>query len=393
MTSDEARGRVLDYAYGEMSPEEVARFEAVLAGDEALRADVEAVRAVREAASGLAAVPLPVDVRARLLREAERYARRRAGTVPVLWSFLERFLLSPAFAGALVVVVAVGVGVHLLLEVGTEDRLSRIERAERAAVSESEPAEAPAVLAGERDRAGGVPPVGGAETDARKEERRGRFAAKPTARGDQDEAKATPAAPAGSARERARKKATEKVAIQPPPAPARTPADRRVQATPTDVMARAPAGLSAEVPATAAGRRPSAVRLGGGGTTRRPAARPEAAGAAPPAEEAEGGVAQPAVAEDREQALGKAQADLARARLLKAEGSLDAALTAYRKALGSDTLTGADLCDALAEAAEVALALGRPDAARAFIERLKALPGGPARAAPLERRLNPTDSE
>ncbi len=396
MTSDEARGRVLEYAYGEMSPDEVARFEAVLAGDEALRAEVEAVRAVREAASRLTAVPLPVDVRVRLLREAERYARRRAGTVPVFWSFLERFLLSPAFAGALVVVVAVGVGVHLLLEVGTEDRLIRIERAERAAVSESAPAEARAGPAGERDRAGGVPPVGGAETDARKGGWRGRFAAEPTARGDQDEAKATPAAraPAGSARERARKKAPEKVAMQPAPPPARTPADR-VQAARDDVEQRVPVtgGLSTESLEKAAGGRSSAVRLGGGGPTRLPAARPEATAAAPPAMEAEEGVAQPAVAEDRGQTPGKAQADLTRARQLKARGSLDAALTAYRKALGSGTLTGTALRDALAEAAEVAIALGRTDAARALVERLKALPGGPARAAPLERRLKPTDSE
>ncbi len=387
MTSDEARGRVLDFVYGEMSPDEAARFEALLASDEALRAEVEAVRAVREAAAGLGAVPLPVDVRVRLLREAERTARKRAGTVPVFWSLLERFLLSPAFTGAMVVVVAVGVGVHLLLEMGTEDRPSRIERAERVAVSRSEPAEekaeVPVAPAGD-ERAPGTTTV--------LAERGGAVEA-----GERDAARATPAgqAPAAFARAKARKKVAEKVAMGPPPAPARTQvAADRVEATGEKAGAgvAVTGGLSTEALGKAAGGRSSTPGPGRGGTTRLPAARFEAAAAAPPAEEAEEGVAEHTVAEDRERAPDDARADLARARHLKAAGNLDAALAAYRKALGTGTLAGTDLCDALAEAAEVAIALDRPDTARALVERLKAVPGGPARASPLERRLDRTES-
>lgn len=393
MTSDEARGRVLDYAYGEMSPDEAARFEALLASDPALQAEVEAVRAVREAASGLAAVPLPVDVRVRLLREAERYARKRAKTVPVFWSFLERFLLSPAFTGAMVVVVALGVGVHLLLETGTEDRLSRIERAERAAVSEPGPAEALFAPAGDQDRAGLVAPVGGSETDERTEERRGRVVAETTARGDNSAAQAL----AEPARERTRKKAAEKVVMGPPPAPPRTIAvTDRVEATGEEAGAgvAVTGRLSTEALGKASGGRSSASGLSGQGATRLPAARPQAAAEGPPrAEESEANAARQAATDERDQDRDEGLAHLARARHLKSRGDLDSALTAYRKALRAGTLAGTDLRDALAEAAEVAIALQRPEAARAFLERLKALPGGPARAAPLERALERTDSE
>lgn len=384
MTSDEARERVLDYAYGEMSADEAARFEALLADDPALQAEVEAVRAVREAASGLAAVPLPVDVRVRLLREAERYARRQARGTPVFWSFLERFLLSPAFTGALVVAVALGVGVHLLFEMGTEDRLSRIERAERAAMSRPEPAEEPAgePVGPEADKVmQAPPPVATMEAEAGE-----RPATGTTAR---------------RARETTRKKVAgvpesrgREVSITLPAVVGARGSgmarDEAPQTTLEGAFATIPAGngLSGQSEGRAAGA-PSAP--GAGPREMPPPAAPAAAEAPQPRKAPAKAMAWEAEA-DRDQAAGDARADLARARQLKARGALEAALTAYRKVLGAGTLTGYDLADALAEAAEVAIALKRPDTARAFLDRLKTLPGGPARAAPLERALERTES-
>lgn len=385
MTPEEAKGRVLDYAYGEMSPDEAARFEALMASDPILRAEVEAVRGVREAASRLAAVPMPGDVRVRLLREAERYARKRAGRHPVFWSLLERFLLSPAFTGAMVVVVAVGIGVHLLLEMGTEDRLTRIERAERVALSEPDSREVPAAPGGDEGRAGMEAPVGG--TGSHEANTRGRFVAESSPRGAKDEAKTTPAAKEPA---KARKTAPlEKVALGPPPAPSQTVLDRDDKGFRAEQAVTGPP--SAEAVGMAGSRRSGATHPAREETTRLPAARPHAAPTSPPASEAAPDTARTASVEEREPSLDDARADLARARHLKSRGALDAALAAYREALKAGTLTGSDLEDALAEAAEVAIALRRPDTARAYLDRLKTLPGGPARAAPLERHLDQTE--
>lgn len=333
MTLDEARERVLDYAYGEMSPDEATRFEALLKQDKALQAELEAVRAVRDAATGFVPLTLPADVRGRLLREAEHFARKRAAGNAGVWSFLERFLLSPAFTGAIVVTVALGVGFHLLIEMETEDRLTRIERAERAAVSLSEPVSGPASSEAAK-------PESAADMEVRAD----------LSKAEKDEARATEAE-------------------------------------------KAPATFAQREREMAGGGRAPATRaiLGGGGATPPPPARPEATAAAVRDKAAEARAARQAAVDDREQVHDESLADLARARHLKARGALDAALTAYRKALHAGTLTGTDLAETLAEAAEVAIALERPDAARSFLKRLKTLPGGPERAAPLERALKRPD--
>ncbi len=372
MTHDEAMTRVLDYAYGEMSPEDAAAFEALIATDKALRAEVEAVRAVREAAARMAPVAIPGDLKAALLREAARHLRRKSVGAPAFWAFLERLFLSPAFTGAMVVVVALGVSVHLLLEMGTEDRLSRTEREEPMEEKALESAET------EGDRPAPEATTVAAERGGAVEE------------GERDQARATWVAQAPPTREKERKRdasgarqapnrlqtdqvagGTGQVAREVPPA--------KHEARPT-LEGR----LSTDAVGKAVGGRSETTRLGGAGTTRPPAAPPASA-----ASGAEEGVAPQSVAEDRDQPLDDARADLARARRLKSQGALEAALAAYQDALGAGTLTGSDLRDALAEAAGVAIALGRAEEARAYLDRLRTLPGGRARAVPLERRLEP----
>ena len=142
MTREEAAGKVLEYVYGEM-PEDVAReFERILARDAELAAEVDGVRLVRSAAAALKPVELPKDVRRRVMLHAKRrIAMRRKDSVGV-FEALERFFLSPSFSGGLALVLALGVGVHILMREGTEDRLTRLEQGERAGAMRAPASEA-----------------------------------------------------------------------------------------------------------------------------------------------------------------------------------------------------------------------------------------------------------
>ena len=139
MTREQARERLLDYAYGEMLPGEAAAFEEVLRADPELQGELEAVRLVREASAGLRQPELPSRVRQRILLAARAESRKRA--ILRHWEGLQRLFLSPVFLGTAAVIAAVGVGVHLILTQGTEDPWSRIDREQRVAVlSQGEPA-------------------------------------------------------------------------------------------------------------------------------------------------------------------------------------------------------------------------------------------------------------
>jgi len=146
MTREEARTLTVDYLYGELSREEAVEFETAMDKDPELRAEVESFMDVRRATASLGEVHLPAEVRRRLVRAAGRYAGEQHSTQTEFMSFIERFFLSPAFSSGLVVLVALGVGVHLIMETGVDDRITRLERAETAAVSEiarAAPAAAP----------------------------------------------------------------------------------------------------------------------------------------------------------------------------------------------------------------------------------------------------------
>jgi hypothetical protein len=145
MNRDEARDRILDYAYGEMSDKDRADFEAILAQDNELQREVASIGEIRDAVRGLPQVPLPEDVRQRILDAAhERVEASRQTARPILEA-LRDFFLSPALLGTLAVLIAVGVGMDLVLDHGTEDRLDRLDREEHVAVMKArEPAMIPA---------------------------------------------------------------------------------------------------------------------------------------------------------------------------------------------------------------------------------------------------------
>ncbi|MBM4394979.1 MAG: hypothetical protein FJ087_04740 [Deltaproteobacteria bacterium] len=135
MTRDEAAGKVLDYVYGEMSPEAAAEFERLIGNDPGLAAEVESVRSVRRAVAVLPRAELPGDVRRSLVHAAKRRiaARRREHRLIPEW--LERFLLSPAFSGAMVVVVALAAGTHIVGRFDAGEGLATVEDMERAEAS------------------------------------------------------------------------------------------------------------------------------------------------------------------------------------------------------------------------------------------------------------------
>jgi len=146
MTRDQARDRLMDYAYGELSRGEAEAFEEVLREDPELRHELDAIRLVREASAGLQRPELPAMARHRILLAARAESHKRA--ILRRWEGLQRLFLSPVFLGAAAVIVAVGVGVHLILTQGTEDSWSRIDREQRVAVlsqGEPSPAEGAAV--------------------------------------------------------------------------------------------------------------------------------------------------------------------------------------------------------------------------------------------------------
>ena len=328
MTRDEAVLRVLDYCYGEMSQKEAAEFEALLQADEALAREVEQVRSVRKAVSAVVQRPvLPEEVRRGLMFAARRRLAARREERRFLPEWLERFLLSPAFAGAMVVVVALGAGFHLVSRFGTESLLGEAERSEAVLLSRA------------------------ANRVAAKEEGTGDTAVTQIAGAKE------PPAPAGA------KIAAPHQEVQ--RAASRKPVRTRVlESAP---MASAPVARPLGPPSVQAqsrGRLDDAVgsgRMGGAGFAEAPTAAGE-------------GEADHVVA-------AKARGDmdpLARARRLRAQGQDLAALSAYEEAI--PRLKGDALRAALKEALELAESLGKKDIAARLRTRLNALEG----AAPQE---------
>lgn len=131
MTREQARERLLDFADGEMSPEDADAFEALLRDDPELRAELDDVAFVRRAVAELPARDLPASARRHILAEAAEVAGRRAWALR--WERMQAFFLSPAFAGAAVVVVAAVVGIQVLIQNGPADLWTPVERREAAA--------------------------------------------------------------------------------------------------------------------------------------------------------------------------------------------------------------------------------------------------------------------
>lgn len=109
MTPEEARSRLLDYVYGEMSPQEATEFEGLIAIDPVLKAEVESFMEVRSVVSKAHPMELPVEIREHIMRAARRAIRGEQRFI----SWLERIFMSPAISVGVMVVLVAGVGIHM----------------------------------------------------------------------------------------------------------------------------------------------------------------------------------------------------------------------------------------------------------------------------------------
>lgn len=406
MNRDAATARVLDYVYGEMTPDEAEAFETVLAADAELAAEVEALRGLRKAASGLPSVHLPAEARRRILRAAHTHARMASRAFDFA-GFLERLILSPGFSGALVVLVALGVGTHLLMyggmdheptlteievrsvarEMATARKTTAVAETREVAEAASRPAE-PVAQAGASEApapertAPRRPRVATAAADLLDTGGSGRFASSPSGLGILGVGKGGGGMGGGGAGIGAsgglgsRSSASAQDGVRPTFA----------TSTVTDSVP-ASGSKPADGGPSAGERSASASRDDSSGKDKKKAeAMPVATAApSPPAAPAgksfaaeEAGDAPVANKADADGELQDARGILAKARQLRSAGKDVAALDAYGRAIASG-LTGKDLEAALVEAAALARRLGREALANAYEERLSS---GKKQAAP-----------
>jgi hypothetical protein len=234
MTHDELRDRLLDLAYGELSPHDAREVEAHAASCEACRAELARIRGTRLAMSALPVEPAPAKGEGILLAAAREAAERRSRAHRPIPRWLWR--------GAIVALpVAAVVAVSFRLAV-----LAPRERSERDALvgesgltkskKESEPPRAPPDREAERSRrdelAFATPPP-----PAPSEERAAPRAAAPA---PQANAMSAPA-PAPEQRDEARARELAGAPSAPPPLGSADAAPRRA------------AAKAAQAPSTAAG--------------------------------------------------------------------------------------------------------------------------------------------
>ncbi|MFH1530753.1 MAG: hypothetical protein ABIK09_08500 [Pseudomonadota bacterium] len=115
--------RVVDYIYGELGPNEAARFEAEMERDPALAREVRDLQhVVLIATDAAASIPDPPEA---AVAEALAAARARCDTArgaeQGFWERIAAWLLTPQLAGALTLVLVISVGVYTL-QTGVFDR-------------------------------------------------------------------------------------------------------------------------------------------------------------------------------------------------------------------------------------------------------------------------------
>ncbi len=113
-TRESIQAQLLEYLYGELSPEERAELEEGLLQYPDLQAELQEMTRTREAWRDVPeALPVSHAVRETVLAEARRVAEERRESTPTSW---ERFLAGwnqPAFASALALVLVGGVGLYV----------------------------------------------------------------------------------------------------------------------------------------------------------------------------------------------------------------------------------------------------------------------------------------
>jgi len=113
-TRESIQAQLLEYLYGELSPDERAEFEEGLLQYPDLQAELQEMTKTREAWGDVPeALPVSSAVRETVLAEARRVSEERRESTPTGW---ERFLAGwnqPAFASALALVLVGGVGLYV----------------------------------------------------------------------------------------------------------------------------------------------------------------------------------------------------------------------------------------------------------------------------------------
>lgn len=426
MTRDEAQKLVLDYAYGEIAPSVVAAFEAWLNRDPELKARLDEIKLVRGVAAKLPDVRLTRDVRVRIMASARAKASvRHQKSNPVsavIWEFLTRTFLSPAFMGTAAVLVAVGVGLELYIDMGGRDSIEIADQQEKTAtlspmaeLAPAEPAPAPATVPAKTPTAPKTPTA----------------TPEPAQKGIKIAISAT--------KEQAVVQSVVKERAE----------GKRAQTRSADVESRRELTKNVEPGAVAStdGRRNLSVRSGGGvagllTSDKTVGSAPmmsadrgivgragRAMGGGDAQDEEGGGVAKKSV-EKREILAYEAEADddarpvekgyaesnrvdslksatvadsaveerqlvreptsvpMARPKTVSAQLSdLETKLSAYRRALKNPNLTEIETVNLLKKAADVAIRIGKFDLARKYVERLKALPSGRKHVEVLKNKL------
>lgn len=406
MTRQQALDRLPDYAYGEMSAEDVEAFEILLREDPELRAALDEIRFVRGVVARVPVPELPSAVRRSILDAAEGAALRQSWAAR--WERVQAFMRAPAFLGAAAVIVAAGVGIQVLIQDGPL-QMRRVERSGAEVGAPAPMGAAPGELALEDIE--GTSPVGTASVAVDEVGEVATVGGLASAQEapvaiveESDAASASAGAIAdGGARRADRARAVAAGRTKATPSPASAPRRARSQEAWLEDGGGVATGQAAPGDSrdfqTLAERSPGPDRTAG-------AIRPqaslssEAAEAAVPRGEASSGFAAPpptraaskaaTTAPDADAEVAGVSAPgavdlLDAARQARASGDLGGALALCRRALAARP-SGRVLGDVLAEAAEVALLLGRHEEAERHLERLERLPGGRDRAATIRDR-------
>lgn len=406
MTRQQALDRLPDYAYDEMSAEDVEAFEILLREDPELRAALDEIRFVRGVVARVPVPELPSAVRRSILDAAEGAALRQSWAAR--WERVQAFMRAPAFLGAAAVIVAAGVGIQVLIQDGPL-QMRRVERSGAEVGAPAPMGAAPGELALEDIE--GTSPVGTASVAVDEVGEVATVGGLASAQEapvaiveESDAASASAGAIAdGGARRADRARAVAAGRTKATPSPASVPRRARGQKGWLEDGGGVATGQAAPGDSrdfqTLAERSPGPDRTAG-------AIRPqaslssEAAEAAVPRGEASSGFAAPpptraaskaaTTAPDADAEVAGVSAPgavdlLDAARQARASGDLGGALALCRRALAARP-SGRVLGDVLAEAAEVALLLGRHEEAERHLERLERLPGGRDRAATIRDR-------
>jgi len=124
-------GRLLDYLYGELEPDQRDAFERALPAFPEVQAELEQHQWTRQQMTRLPLVALPAGALDRALAEADKLAAAHAPAKLGWAERLRRLVMQPAFGVAFVALVAVGVGVTMkggssLAPTGDEQSISMV---------------------------------------------------------------------------------------------------------------------------------------------------------------------------------------------------------------------------------------------------------------------------